>query len=77
MAECQFTIKNRMNKLRYIGVDGCRAGWFFVGIGPGDDWDFGLLENLNSLVEPSRVKTHYFVDINEKKLPGMTFWTQW
>ena len=63
MAECQFTIKNRMNKLRYIGVDGCKAGWFFVGIGPGDEWEFGLLETLKPLGEPSDGKSHYFVDI--------------
>lgn len=34
---------------RYIGVDGCKAGWFFVATGPGDNVEFGVFENIEGL----------------------------
>jgi predicted RNase H-like nuclease len=34
---------------RYIGVDGCKAGWFFVAIGPGDELEFGIFTTIKKL----------------------------
>ncbi len=34
---------------RYLGIDGCRAGWFFVSIGPGNASEFGVFENIEKL----------------------------
>ncbi len=38
-----------MGKEMCIGIDGCRAGWFFVSIGPGDESEFGVFENIEKL----------------------------
>jgi len=34
---------------KYLGVDGCKAGWFFVAIGPGDDLEIGIFETIENL----------------------------
>jgi hypothetical protein len=34
---------------KYMGVDGCKAGWFFVAIGPGDDVEIGIFETIEDL----------------------------
>ncbi len=36
-------------KSRYIGVDGCHAGWFAVGLGRGTKWEIGVFKNIDSL----------------------------
>jgi predicted RNase H-like nuclease len=38
-----------MIKENYVGIDGCRAGWFFVSIGPGDESEFGVFETIDKL----------------------------
>jgi len=38
-----------MGKERCIGIDGCKAGWFFVSMGPGDESEFGVFENIEKL----------------------------
>lgn len=37
--------------IKYVGVDGCRAGWFSVGFGNGKEWDIGIYPDINSLYE--------------------------
>ena len=34
---------------KYIGVDGCKAGWFFVAIGPGDELELGIFKTIEKL----------------------------
>ena len=34
---------------KYIGVDGCKAGWFFIAIGPGDALEFGMFTTIEKL----------------------------
>ena len=34
---------------KYIGVDGCKAGWFFIAIGPGDAHEFGIFTTIETL----------------------------
>ena len=38
-----------MKKEKYLGVDGCKAGWFFVAIGPEDEAQYGIFENMERL----------------------------
>jgi hypothetical protein len=33
---------------RHIGVDGCKAGWFFIAIGPGDEFEFGIFSTIKT-----------------------------
>ena len=33
----------------YIGVDGCKVGWFFVAIGPDDGLEFGIFATIEEL----------------------------
>jgi predicted RNase H-like nuclease len=34
--------------MKYIGIDGCRAGWFYVAVSQGG-WEIGLLPTINEL----------------------------
>ena len=34
---------------KYIGVDGCKAGWFLVAIGPGEAHGFGIFATIETL----------------------------
>ena len=38
-----------MQSDKHIGVDGCKAGWFFVAIGPDDDVEIGIFETIKNL----------------------------
>nr|WP_292378404.1 DUF429 domain-containing protein [Methanosarcina sp. UBA289] len=44
-----------MNKEVFVGVDGCRAGWFAVFLAVGHDqnceWEIGLFPNFSSLID--------------------------
>ena len=47
----------------FYGVDGCRAGWFFVGIGPEDETRFGVMKNIAELTETKKRNSLFLVDI--------------
>lgn len=44
-----------MNKEVFVGVDGCRAGWFAVFLAVGHDqnceWEIGLFPSFSSLID--------------------------
>ena len=46
-----------------IGVDGCRAGWFFVALEPSGTTRFGVVRALQELVRDAREPARVFVDI--------------
>ena len=46
-----------------IGVDGCRAGWFFVAIDPSGQTRWGVVEKLDGLVSKADESDRIFVDI--------------
>ena len=48
---------------RYLGVDGCKAGWFFVSIGPGEDSEFGIFENIERLFNAYSDAKSILIDI--------------
>ncbi len=52
-----------MTESRYLGVDGCKAGWFFVSIGPGDEAEFGVFENINQLFHAYSDSKWILIDI--------------
>ncbi len=35
--------------IAYLGVDGCRGGWFGIQLSGPDAWDFALVERAESL----------------------------
>jgi predicted RNase H-like nuclease len=49
---------------RYIGVDGCRAGWFIVCLGPGEKISFDVFPNIEMLwAEYGNTTSMILVDI--------------
>jgi len=48
--------------LRYIGVDGCKAGWIWVGL-DGSDSCFGVIRRLSALVEAATSAQRVLIDI--------------
>lgn len=52
-----------MNSSKYIGVDGCKAGWFFVAIGPGDELELGIFETILQLWQTYSTAKWILIDI--------------
>lgn len=48
---------------KFIGVDGCKAGWFFVAIGPGDDVEVGIFETIENLWQTHSEAKWILIDI--------------
>jgi predicted RNase H-like nuclease len=52
-----------MTKNRYLGVDGCKAGWFFVVIGPENEAEFGVFESIDPLFQAYSDAKYILIDI--------------
>lgn len=52
-----------MSFQKYIGVDGCKAGWFYVGIDSIGECDFGVFKTLPDLWQANQEGTLILVDI--------------
>ena len=52
-----------MNSFNYVGVDGCKAGWFFVAIGPDDELELGIFETIEKLWQTYSVAKWILIDI--------------
>jgi len=52
-----------MTKNRYLGVDGCKAGWFFVAIGPENEAEFGVFESIDPLFQAYPDAEYILIDI--------------
>ena len=48
---------------KYIGVDGCKAGWFCAAIGPGDDVEIGIFETIENLWQTYSEAKWILIDI--------------
>lgn len=35
--------------MKYLGIDGCKSGWFFVSLSDDQSWDIGILNNISEL----------------------------
>ena len=58
--------KNKIRQMKYhkyIGVDGCKAGWFYVGISRYGECDFGVFKTLPQLWQANKKETLILVDI--------------
>jgi predicted RNase H-like nuclease len=76
-----------MSENKFLGVDGCKAGWFFVAIGQGHEAEFGVFENIDQLFQsysdarwilidipiglPSKEIPNRICDIEARKLLGL------
>jgi len=45
------TAERYFKEVRYIGVDGCKAGWFAVGFSESRQYDTGVFSGIQDLVE--------------------------
>ena len=52
---------------KYIGVDGCKAGWFFVAIGPGAELELGIFETIENLWQIYSKAKSILIDIPKGK----------
>ena len=52
-----------MQSFTAYGVDGCRAGWFFIALKPSGEIDSGVIRNIEELVKIARNQDRIFVDI--------------
>jgi predicted RNase H-like nuclease len=37
--------------MKYIGIDGCKIGWFYTAINRENEWETGVSENIEILLE--------------------------
>jgi predicted RNase H-like nuclease len=49
--------------MKYIGVDGCKKGWFYVCLDDSDEWDTGICQDIQSLVDTFHAECLILVDI--------------
>ena len=53
---------NTKNKV-YLGVDGCKAGWFFVAFSQEKSWIFGIEADIAAICKKFPEAQHIFIDI--------------
>ena len=51
------------SNLKYIGIDGCRDGWFCVSLGENGDWSCRVILDAQSLGEYARHANSVLIDI--------------
>jgi predicted RNase H-like nuclease len=49
--------------MKFIGVDGCKIGWFFVGLNGNGGWDIGVVPRISKLSEAIKASELTLVDI--------------
>lgn len=49
--------------MKFIGVDGCKTGWFYTAIDHENDWEIGVSENIEKLWETHKDASLIFIDI--------------
>jgi len=49
--------------MKFIGVDGCRTGWFYTAIDHENDWEIGVSENIDKLWETHKDASLILIDI--------------
>jgi predicted RNase H-like nuclease len=53
----------RIKAMKFIGVDGCKIGWFFTAINHENDWEIGVSENIEKLWETHKDASLILIDI--------------
>jgi predicted RNase H-like nuclease len=49
--------------LKYIGIDGCKAGWFYVGFADDDTFDVGILSRISDAASWIETAKQILIDI--------------
>lgn len=49
--------------MKYLGIDGCKAGWFYVGINENDQYRFGIVSAFNEILQIVDQSVQVLVDI--------------
>jgi len=49
--------------MKYVGVDGCKNGWFYVGLDDRDNWEIGVTPNIQHLIDRFQEARLILVDI--------------
>ena len=49
--------------MNYIGIDGCKSGWFYIGLHNPLQYDFGITESVNELETPIQQSIVALIDI--------------
>ena len=49
--------------MKYIGVDGCKIGWFYTVIDHENQWEIGVSENIKKLWETHKDASLILIDI--------------
>lgn len=49
--------------MKYIGVDGCKKGWFYICLDDSDNWKTGIIPDIQSLVDEFHAECLILVDI--------------
>ncbi len=49
--------------MQYIGVDGCKFGWFYVALDNESGWKVGVVDNINELLSLISVSEATLIDI--------------
>lgn len=53
----------RFYKMKYLGIDACKGGWFMVGLDKNYNANFGLFNNISSVFEKFRNISLALIDI--------------
>jgi predicted RNase H-like nuclease len=57
------SIRHNGDLVKFIGVDGCKRGWFFVGLDDNNSWNIGILSKISELSELITASDLILVDI--------------
>ncbi len=49
--------------MNYIGIDGCKSGWFYIGLHNSLQYDFGITKSVNELETPIQQSIVSLIDI--------------
>ena len=49
--------------MKFVGVDGCKIGWFFTAINHENDWEIGVSENIEKLWKTHKNSSLILIDI--------------
>ncbi len=49
--------------MKFIGIDGCKAGWFYVGFDHNNAWQIGVFEKISEFAENLRSADLTLIDI--------------
>jgi len=61
MTSDQKTLKD--HNMKYIGIDGCRPGWFFVGLDENDKYSFGVISEISEIKNEINKAEQVLIDI--------------